>query len=180
LTMAVTRVTILPMLRYIRDAALQKALPKLRLVSRWRQACEEIFEQMRDSLLGRPEIVRRNAQGLCETEQLKVRNPPQLSFDFGERFTAQVPSPAAAAGGQHRLGQPLLAAQLADLRADDVSRIAHVPIAEHEARKAGPDKGSEFGTIFACQRAGNNQVFAVPNYKSGRNLIKPDKTKTKP
>jgi len=72
-----------------------------------------------------------------------------LRFDFGECFAAQVPAPTAAAGGQHGLGQALLAAQLADLRADDISRIAHVPRTEHEGKKSTQGKGSEFRTHFA-------------------------------
>jgi len=120
--------------------------PKSGRVPRWRQSCEEIFPKAVDFLLWGPKIVGRNPQGLCQAEQFKVRNPPQLRFNFGERFAAQVPSPATASRSQHGLGQPLLAAQLADLRADDVSRIVHVPRTEQEGKKRWP-----------------RQTFGIPN-----------------
>ena len=126
------------------------------LVPRWRKACEEIFQQRRHFLFGRPEGVRRNTQGLCKAEQFKIGNPAELCFDFGECLAAQVPARASAASGQHGLCQLLLTAQLADLRADDISRVAHVPKSEHQPRKSAQGKGSEFRTFFACQPMGFN------------------------
>jgi hypothetical protein len=121
------------------------------------QPLKEIFEHFWYLVLRGPEIIRHGVESLGQTEKFKVRNPTQLRLDFGESFPAQVPSPTAAPRSQHRLRQPLLVAQSANLRPNEISWIAHVPKPEHEARKMAETKGSEFRTLFACQEGGLNQ-----------------------
>ena len=134
--------------RYDGGATHSTAVSNSVLVRRPRKAGEELLQEGGNFFLGWPKVVGNNTQSPCQTEQFKIGNPSQLRFDLGERLAAQVPSPPTATGSEHRLGKPLLVAQAANLRADDVSRIAHVPESERQRRKTEQTKGSEFRTFF--------------------------------
>src|SRR6266702_4517272 len=100
-----------------------------------RQPAEEIIEELRNLILGRPQVRLVHAQRLRQTEQLKIGYPPELRLNLGECLTAQVPSPAAAARCQHRLRQALLESQPANLRPNQISGILHVPISEPDLKR---------------------------------------------
>jgi len=111
---------------------------------------KKVFQCARDFLSGWPKLVRSNSQRSGQAEQFKIGNPAELRFDFGERLTTEIPAPSPAPCRQHGLRQSLLAPQSADLRPDDVPRIAHVPKSELKRRKPCTGQGSEFRTVFAC------------------------------
>lgn len=115
-----------------------------------REAGKEVFQQDGDSVFRRPKFAWNDSQRLGQTKQFKIGNPTQLRFDFGEGLAAEIPAPPAAPGREHGLGQALLAPQPADLRPNDVPRIAHVPKSELERRKGHAGQGSEFRTDCAC------------------------------
>lgn len=75
---------------------------------------------------GQPEQFGRfDAKGGGEDWKLVVGDAPDLSFNLGERSTADIPAEKVELGGKLGLGKALFPAQFADDGADNVLMLAH-------------------------------------------------------
>jgi hypothetical protein len=78
----------------------------------------------------RKKIVHGNTKDDGEHEQLTVRHPPKLRFDFCDRSAADIPPGSLQPCGQLILSQRQRGADLPHLRSNDVAGAFHVPVSE--------------------------------------------------
>jgi hypothetical protein len=65
-----------------------------------------------------------NPQRLGQLQDFDVGNAPELGFDLGQTFPADVPTDYLAFGREGRLGQPLLVSDPPKLRPDNVHDLS--------------------------------------------------------
>ena len=68
-----------------------------------------------------------NAQRLGQLQEFDVGDTPNLGFDLGDAFSADVPAHQLAFGGQLFLRNILIIPKLANIRPYDVFAVFHVP-----------------------------------------------------
>jgi len=86
---------------------------------------------------GRQNCADFHLERLRQNDQFGIRDAAKLRFYLGKRSTAQIPAEDRTAGGEHFLRQPLLVAQLPDLRPDNVLWFGHAPKTELDTKTSG-------------------------------------------